>query len=133
MVRSVTCSRSYFPLVNFPGFTEHCKVFRVFVLLFQAVFCEVPVLPDNPLEQHCPLSISLVVDWVEDLITLGVFELCRDEFGGCAGMSCMSCSMSAVFMQEGKYRENLGIFQGKWASDSRDTKVSRESGHLPPS
>ena len=108
-------------LVNFPGFTEHCKVFcSSRPLLFQAVFCEVLMLPDNPLEQQCPLSISLVVDWVEDLVTLGVFELCRDQFGGCTGMSCMSCSMSAAFMQEGKCLKRISRI---WASSSMSMSV----------
>jgi hypothetical protein len=38
------------------------------------------VLPDNPLQPPCPLAISLVVNWEEDFITLGVFELSRDKF-----------------------------------------------------
>ncbi len=63
------------PLVGFPGFTEHIKVF--YVQLFLIVFREVPVLPDDQLQQQCPLAISLVVNWVEDIVTLGVFELCR--------------------------------------------------------
>jgi hypothetical protein len=66
--------------MGFPVFTEHCTVF--YVQRFLAIFCMVPVLPDNPLQLQCPLAISLVVYWVEDLKALGVFELCRDKFLG---------------------------------------------------
>ncbi len=59
-------------LVGFPGFTQHGKVSCV--QLFLVVFREVPVLPDNPLQPLCPLTISLVVNWLEDLITLEVFN-----------------------------------------------------------
>ncbi len=70
------------PLVSFPGFTEHCKVTVFCMQLFLVVFCEVLVLPDDPLQQHCPLASSLVVDWEEDLIALGVYERCIDTFPG---------------------------------------------------
>ena len=63
------------PFVSFPGFMDHCKLFCM--QLFLVVFCEVPALPDNPIQPPCPLAISLVVNWVEDIVTLGVFELCR--------------------------------------------------------
>jgi hypothetical protein len=48
------------PLVGFPGFMEHGKVF--YVQLFLVIFRKVPVLPANPLQPLCPLSISLVVN-----------------------------------------------------------------------
>jgi hypothetical protein len=48
------------PLVNFPGFPEHGKVF--YVQLSLVIFREVPVLPDNLLQPQCPLAISLVVN-----------------------------------------------------------------------
>lgn len=41
-------------LVGFPGFKVIC------VQLFLVVFREVPVHSDNPLQQPCPLTISLV-------------------------------------------------------------------------
>ena len=39
--------------------------------LLQVVLCDVPMLFNYPLQAPCPLAISFVVDWVEDL-ALGV-------------------------------------------------------------
>ncbi len=53
-------------LAGFPGFTEHGQVFCR--QIFLVVFHEVQVLPDNSLQPHCSLVISLIVNWEEDLM-----------------------------------------------------------------
>jgi hypothetical protein len=47
--------------------------------LLQVVFRDVSVTIDGPLEPPCPLAVPPVVDRVEDLMALGIGQLCRDK------------------------------------------------------
>ncbi len=62
------------PLVSFLGFIKHCAM--ICKQLFEVIFSNVLVTIDSPLQPHGPLAISVVIDWVEDLVSLGVYQLC---------------------------------------------------------
>ena len=62
------------PLVSFLGLTDDCAM--ISMQLFEVIFCDVSVTIDSPLQPHGPLAISIVVYWVEDLISLGACQLC---------------------------------------------------------
>jgi hypothetical protein len=70
-------------LANFLGFTKYrdsryCSEMFCMQLL-EVILSDVPVTIDSPLQQPCPLTTQVVVDWGEEFVYLGVCQLCRDK------------------------------------------------------
>ncbi len=60
-------------LVSFLGFPNHCAM--IGMPLFKVIFSIVPATIDSLLQPHGPLEISVVGDWVEDLVSVMVCRL----------------------------------------------------------
>jgi hypothetical protein len=60
-------------LVSFLGFTKHGR--KICMQLLNVIFSNRRVSIDSILQPPCPLTILVVVDWVEGLVALGICQI----------------------------------------------------------
>ncbi len=66
-----------FPLVSLLGFKKHCG--KIGMQLLNVILNNLSVAIDSILQPPCPLTIPVVSDWIEDLVSLGICQLCGDK------------------------------------------------------